>query len=139
MPEFIAEHVPAAADLDEFTQGYLECAEWLAHSARDEDGTGEFDAEDRESCEGWTPEAIALAVSDCADFQGFNAELLIQYEEATGRDMSDAGHDFWLTRNGHGAGFWDRGDAPCLKALSKASRTYGECDSYFDGGMLHLE
>tara|TARA_R110002012_G_scaffold295739_1_gene492457 strand:+ start:107 stop:430 length:324 start_codon:yes stop_codon:yes gene_type:complete len=20
-----------------------------------------------------------------------------------------AGHDFWLTRNGHGSGFWDRG------------------------------
>jgi hypothetical protein len=22
-------------------------------------------------------------------------------------DPSRAGHDFWLTRNGHGAGFWD--------------------------------
>ena len=22
--------------------------------------------------------------------------------------IEQAGHDFWLTRNGHGAGFWDR-------------------------------
>lgn len=25
-------------------------------------------------------------------------------------DMEQAGHDFWLTRNGHGTGFWDRDD-----------------------------
>lgn len=23
-------------------------------------------------------------------------------------DMAQVGHDLWLTRNGHGAGFWDR-------------------------------
>lgn len=26
-------------------------------------------------------------------------------------DWSQAGHDLWLTRNGHGAGFWDRDDS----------------------------
>lgn len=25
-----------------------------------------------------------------------------------GIDEEQIGHDFWLTRNGHGAGFWDR-------------------------------
>jgi len=24
-----------------------------------------------------------------------------------GLDLEQVGHDFWLTRNGHGAGFWD--------------------------------
>ena len=24
-------------------------------------------------------------------------------------DASQASHDFWLTRNGHSTGFWDRG------------------------------
>lgn len=26
-------------------------------------------------------------------------------------DWSQAGHDLWLTRNGHGVGFWDRDDS----------------------------
>lgn len=26
-------------------------------------------------------------------------------------DWRQAGHDLWLTRNGHGAGFWDRDDS----------------------------
>lgn len=30
------------------------------------------------------------------------------------------GHDFWLTRNGHGAGFWDRGLGDAGEALTKA-------------------
>ena len=29
------------------------------------------------------------------------------YKEILGR-IEDAGHDFWLTRNGEGAGFWSR-------------------------------
>lgn len=44
---------------------------------------------------------------DCKDFQEFASELL---ELAYERDYSEeqAGRDYWLTRNGHGAGFWDR-------------------------------
>jgi len=35
---------------------------------------------------------------------------------------AQAGHDFWLTRNGHGAGFWD-GDWPETgDALTEASK-----------------
>ena len=43
-------------------------------------------------------------------------------------DLTDlAGHDFWLTRNGHGAGFWD-GDYPESEEtiLTDAARTFGE-------------
>lgn len=36
-----------------------------------------------------------------------------------------AGHDFWLTRNGHGAGFWDRGLGEVGERLSKAAKVYG--------------
>lgn len=41
---------------------------------------------------------------DCKDFQMRYGEL---YESA-GWDDGHAGYDFWLTRNRHGAGFWDR-------------------------------
>jgi hypothetical protein len=51
---------------------------------------------------------------------------------------SDAGHDFALTRNGHGAGFWD-GDwpEPAATELTKLSKEYGEVDLYVgDDGLL---
>lgn len=50
-----------------------------------------------------------------------------------------AGHDFWLTRNGHGAGFWD-GDWPDAVGdrLTKASEAFGSCDLYVgDDGRLY--
>ena len=100
MPEFYPEHVPS--NLDEFTAGYLGAAEWLL----DEDV-------DRDKLKGWTRRAVTQARNECRDFMRANAADLERYEEATGRDMSSAGHDFYLTRNGHGAGYWDRGDDPC--------------------------
>lgn len=36
-----------------------------------------------------------------------------------------AGHDFWLTRNGHGAGFWDRGLGDLGTRLAMSARAYG--------------
>lgn len=41
-----------------------------------------------------------------------------------------AGHDFWLTRNGHGAGFWDRGMGKLGDRLADAARAYGSVDLY---------
>lgn len=51
------------------------------------------------------------------------------------------GHDFWLTRNGHGCGFWDRND--CLPAdagqrLTAASEKCGEYYLYVgDDGIVY--
>ena len=65
-------------------------------------------------------------------------------EELKGYDH--IGHDFWLTRNGHGAGFWD-GDyrdrdagedyGDQLTSIVKAN--FAECDVWADGdGGVHL-
>lgn len=117
MPEFIAEHTPSG--LDAFTSAYLECAEWL------------LDEEiDRAKVRGFTRAATRKAEKACATFQRDNAADLAAYEESTGRDMASAGHDFWLSRNGHGAGFWDRGKAECLDRLDEAAKAFGECDAY---------
>lgn len=35
------------------------------------------------------------------------------------------GHDFWLTRNGHGAGFWDRGLGELGDRLTALAKAYG--------------
>jgi hypothetical protein len=51
-----------------------------------------------------------------------------------------AGHDFWLTRNGHGAGFWDR-DYPrdIGKELTDISDSFREVDMYVgDDGEIYV-
>lgn len=45
-------------------------------------------------------------------------ENLFGNEELTKDDLEQIGHDFWLTRNGHGAGFWD-GDYVNGDAITK--------------------
>ncbi len=38
------------------------------------------------------------------------------------RSESDLAHDLWLTENGHGAGFWDRGLGDLGQRLTDAAR-----------------
>ncbi|MBT2609907.1 hypothetical protein J7I97_16905 [Streptomyces sp. ISL-87] len=74
----------------------------------------------------------ARMLNDCASFRYAAASLF------EGRE-SDAGHDFWMTRNGHGAGFWD-GDwsDPAATILDVASRACGEFALYVgDDGRIH--
>ena len=68
--------------------------------------------------------ARAAAVKDLADF------LLANYADFEGMDDGQIGHDFWLTRNHHGAGFWDRGLGERGDRLTKAAQAYGGVDLY---------
>ena len=55
-------------------------------------------------------------------------------------DDSEAGADFWFTRNGHGVGYWD-GDYPEPQAtrLDDASKRFGEVWLYVgDDGQLYF-
>lgn len=51
------------------------------------------------------------------------------------------GHDLWLTAQGHGAGFWDRGAGELGERLSEAARLSGfaGADLYAgDDGLIYL-
>lgn len=122
MPEFYPEH---ANHGDEFTTGYLGCAEWLAQVWSDRDDPSLTDME-RSYCRGFTRDAIAEARRDCKAFQKANRDDLAQYCELSGRGMESAGNDYWLSRNGHGAGFFDRGNEPVFDRLQEAARLDGE-------------
>lgn len=112
--------------MDTFTRQYIETALW---SSTDFDGNpldDQYDADDL------APETLKQMIEDCKDFQEHHSDLW--------DDDSRAGHDFWLTRNRHGAGFWD-GDYPEPQAskLTDASHAYGSCDLYpGDDGKLYL-
>jgi hypothetical protein len=49
---------------------------------------------------------------------------------------AQAGHDFWLTRNRHGAGFWDRGLGDAGRMLTEMAHPYGECALYVGDDAL---
>lgn len=54
-------------------------------------------------------------------------------------DEHQAGIDFWLTRNGHGAGFWDRDLGEIGDKLTAAAETYRELGVYLgDDEQVHL-
>lgn len=118
------------AQLDTFTRAYIECALWSSMDNADQGGEP-LDA--NYSVSDIAPEALAEIVSDCAAFQRDESESL------TALDSAQSGHDFWLTRNHHGAGFWDRGLGDLGRKLTDAAHAWGSCDIYVgDDGKLHI-
>lgn len=103
--------------MDSFTLAYIEAALW---SSNDDQGNP-LDSTDSDIA----PETLARMVADCAKFQTENAELL-----AAAGDDAQNGYDFWLTRCGHGAGFWDRGYGDIGDKLTEAAHAYGDVDLY---------
>jgi hypothetical protein len=116
--------------MDAFLRGYLECALW---SSVDFDTGKPFD--DSHKISDFAPEAIDVARQDCEAFREQCASLL----DATGATDERNGHDFWLTRNRHGAGFWDRGYGVTGRILTERAYVYGESNVYLgDDGKLYL-
>lgn len=140
------------SNLGAFLRAFLECGIW----SNQEQLNGEDleDEDERELYESYAPADIDLipaeshlaAVGQCRDFiriavlngllpSGTNTEL-----------YSQAGHDFWLTRNGHGTGFWDRGNLYGKKGQGKKLASLCDTFSVFpdvdlergDDGLVHL-
>ena len=71
-------------------------------------------------------------------------EFINKYYSLVSKEDKDKGisefvHNFWLTRNGHGAGFWD-GDYKNGEALSSAAEKYGPLYLYVgDDGKIYSE
>lgn len=95
----------------------------------------------------FAPDTLAKCAADCAKFQADNAATIQAAidtgEVKCGPDFDEterAGHDFWLTRCGHGCGFWD-GDwpKPYSDKLTAAAKAFGNVDLYVgDDGAIHL-
>lgn len=115
-------------DLDEFTRKYIETALWVLG------GTPEWTHDSPPTIDDLSDLARARMINACSSFK-FAASEYFEGKE------SRAGHDFWLTRNGHGAGFWD-GDwpEPAATILTVAAKACGEVDLIVgDDGKIHCE
>jgi hypothetical protein len=105
-----------ATKLDSMTAAYLECALWSSTNGEGSPLDDDYGVED------FTEESLARAKADCDQFYADNAADL------EGMSLEQAGHDFWLTRNGHGAGFWDRDLGDVGVRLTDAAHAWGSCD-----------
>jgi hypothetical protein len=119
--------------MDSFTRSYIETALW---SSTDEHG--EY-LDKNYGVKDLAPETVQEMIEDCAAFQEANAQWITSDHCKTSDCTVRAGHDFWLTRCGHGAGYWD-GDwsKEADKALTACSKAYGNVDLYVgDDGLIY--
>lgn len=102
---------------EDFVRGYRDAMLWANAYLADSDG--EF-IDGRDYAE---PADVDRTDADAFwDSLGY-VLTAVQYYRENGIDY--AGHDFALTRNGHGAGFWDRGLGRVGDMLTEEARAYG--------------
>lgn len=111
---------------------YLETALWSSTDNADDSGGAPLD--DNYGIDDIAPASLEQARTDLESFLDANADDVAEAGE------EQAAHDFWLTRNRHGAWFWD-GDwsHDAGRRLTDAAHAFGEVDVYIgDDGQLHF-
>lgn len=147
-------------ECDEFTTAYLTCALWSStlepfgtcpdcgkenqvldrwnagrwHVCRDcssREPNYEPPADENYDFTDIAPELLERMLADCERFQREHWEMIQD-------DLTHAGHDLWLTRNGHGCGFWD-GDWPENgDYLTTQCQRFGTTELYVgDDGLIY--
>jgi len=115
---------PSSSDINEFVSGYIDAATpYEEELGRDAD---------------WSEEGLADMKKDATAFYTKAEELLNSVDGEHG--LAGHGVDFWLTRNGHGAGFWDRGYGDAGDKLTDLAQSFGEANIYLgDDNMIYTE
>jgi hypothetical protein len=118
--------------LQQLVNSYCEAAIWT-----DEDRLKEDDPNVSMSIYNFSKDAAKEAFDDIEAFIRKVGEHAI--EQSLGEYGADQiGHDLWLTRNGHGAGFWDR-DYKFGELLTDVSKEMGEITIYInDNGKFEF-
>lgn len=117
-------------DVDEILKHYLVAALWSSH------GDDESMLDSKYSVDDFLETSIQRTRNDIQWFLYHAFPWL--YE--TGLKEAQIGHDFWLTRCGHGTGFWDRELGFKGEKLTKICASFfGNVDAMeCDGGKVEL-
>ena len=110
--------------LDDFTRAYIEAALWSTNDDATHRGGEPIDG--NYGIDDIDPDTLAKMADDCRRFQEENAADLALYDHPQWTAAELGGHDFWLTRNGHGCGFWDRNDCLPEDAAGPLDRRRGK-------------
>jgi len=109
---------------------YLACALWASNDDQGEPldslyGVGDID--------------LASVTAAIAEIEAFLFKCAFLGLDLDALDEEQIGHDLWLTRNHHGAGFWDRGLGDLGDKLTEIAHSLGGCDAYVgDDGKVYL-
>lgn len=110
-----------------FLDAYIAVALW---SSSDDSGTP-FD--ETYTTGDLSGDLMDQMIEDCAAF--------IAKADLSDERFTQAGHDFWLTRNGHGVGFWARPEVygeEKAQELTKLAESFGPVDLYVgDDGRIY--
>lgn len=124
-------------ELESFVKAYIEAMFFTDIDnhidSRDKEGFEEKGIEDI------APVTYEKIIQDCKAFFTAHYELIEDH-------LEQAGHDFWLTRNGHGVGFWDRPEiygeegAETLSDACGLRTKFPAINAYIsDDGKIYLE
>jgi hypothetical protein len=108
-------YVPGMPIWPKFVDAYLEAAIWSSDDQSGEPLDKRFDIDD------FAQEAVNKAVRDCNEFIEKNKVILEKHG-----NPAHHGYNFWMSRNGHGVGFFDRGYGDDGDLLQEAAEEYGE-------------
>ena len=132
-----------------FLNAYLQTLLWTDTNDCDEPLEDDYGIEDINA------RALHEINSDCMDFlELVYADMGVLFDASpnafrdsqgnTWSQLEQSAHDYALTRNGHGAGYWDRsedtyGEEVDLKALSELATAMGSMGLYVgdDGELYH--
>lgn len=118
-----------------FISGYISCAMWSSTDTHPE--TGEYVNLDRF-------EISREAYETLSDYAGkaFDQQRILwdKFVEETGTYYSQAGQSFWLSTNGHGAGFFDFDftDSEAAQKLDSMCNPYGHNGAIYRGFDLYI-
>ena len=117
----------AVIDLDDVVRGYLVAILWTSTTFEGGTLNSGYGVDDI------APESVAEAREELRQF------IESETEDLEGIDADAIGHDFCLTRNHHGTGFWDRGLGERGDRLTVAAHAWGSADAYVgDDGKVYL-
>lgn len=119
-------------DMREAIDNYLQAA---LFTASDEHGN----ALDDGSAMSWSEETQRTAADDVIEFILENIDDVREFLDIGNMTWAQVGIDFSLTRNHHGAGFWDRGAGAVGGRLTEAAHAWGGAEVYLgDNGELEI-
>ena len=124
--------------IDDFTRAYVECALW---STTDESTpAGGEPMDDNYSLNDIETDTLTKMAEDCTASRLRMPMIWRPITIPAGAPAELGGHDFWLTRNHHGAGFWDRDhlDELARDRLTDAANKFRDFDLYVgDDGKIY--
>lgn len=117
-----------SGNLKAIVRGYRESLQWASTDDNDN------------SLEGYEFSQVATdqIVLDCQKFFTDNLDAINSVLEISAADYGyeNIGHDFFLTRAGHGVGFWDRGFGKLGDDLTAKCKEFGESTPYIGDDEL---